>query len=192
MKSGVPPWVLIVVAAITALATLLAAAISGLIAYRTSRRSMDHAAEMARLDREAEKATQQRSARRDAYAAYVTAGMTALRDISAARQAGWTSPSWQQLREQAVASSHSVVIAFGVVEVEGPPRVADSAKGMYQAINDYRRQVVTLIRDRETSADGTEEVITVSGPGEEADISGRAALKALRLFVATAREALTD
>lgn len=37
-----------------ALATLLAAAISGLIAYRTSRRSIAHAAEMARLDREAE------------------------------------------------------------------------------------------------------------------------------------------
>ncbi|MEU5888053.1 hypothetical protein ABZ835_14630 [Streptomyces sp. NPDC047461] len=190
MKSGVPPWVLIVVAAITALATLLAAAISGLIAYRTSRRSIEHAADMARLDREAEKDAQHRSARRDAYAAYVTAGLTALRDISAARQADSASQRWQELRQQAVASSHAVVIAYGVVEVEGPPQVADSAKAMYEAINDYRRKVVKRY-DRETSEDGTEVVITVSEPGEEADSSGRLALRALRHFVATAREILS-
>ncbi|MGW4020804.1 hypothetical protein [Streptomyces sp. NPDC005009] len=190
MKSGVPPWVLIVVAGITALATLLAAAISGLIAYRTSRRSIEHAAEMARLDREAEKTAQQRSARREAYAAFVTAGMTALRDISAARNEQTISPRWDEVRKQAIASSHTVVITYGVVEVEGPPELAESAKLTYEAINVYRRGAVTRYR-REESEDGTEN-ITVLSPGKEVDDDGRAALKALRHFVATARETLTD
>lgn len=106
MKSGVPPWVLISVAGITALATLLAATISGLIAYRTSRRSIEHAAEMARLDREAEAAAQHRSARRNAYAAYVTAGMTALRDISSA----WRESATPQAAGRRLGNKQSILV----------------------------------------------------------------------------------
>jgi flagellar biosynthesis component FlhA len=113
MKSGVPPWVLIVVAGITALATLLAATISALIAYRTSKRSVEHAAEMARLDREAEAAAQHPSARRNACATYVTAGMTALRDISSAQHESKTSTRLREVRKQAIHSSQAVVIAYG-------------------------------------------------------------------------------
>lgn len=190
MKSGVPPWVLISVAGITALATLLAATISGLIAYRTSRRSIEHAAEMARLDREAEAAAQHRSARRNAYAAYVTAGMTALRDISSAWRESATSSRWQEVRKQAVDSSEAVVIAYGLVQVEGPLPVTDSAKQMFRAINDFRQQAIK--RDHsETLEDGTE-VGTALEPGPEVNVSGNAALAALNKFVSTARETLAD
>jgi hypothetical protein len=191
MKNGVPPWVLIAVAGITALATLLAALISGLIAYRTSRRSVEHAAEMARLDREAAATAQHRSARRAAYASYVTAGITALRDITAVRDAQSSSSRLPELKAQAVASSHATIIAYGVVEIEGPTPVASSAKRLNSAIADYRRRAAKR-HNSETSEDGTEEVVTVSEPGKEVETSSRAATKALYDFVAAARESLSD
>lgn len=83
-----------------------------------------------------------------------------------------------------------MVIAYGLVQVEGPLPVTDSAKQMFRAINDFRQQAIK--RDHsETLEDGTE-VGTALEPGPEVNVSGNAALAALNKFVSTARETLAD
>ena len=75
MQSGVSPSTLITVAVITAVSSIAASAVTALVAYFIAKRNLDHSANMAELDRAAHLKHQQRTARRDAYATYITGAL---------------------------------------------------------------------------------------------------------------------
>ncbi|WP_406401108.1 hypothetical protein OH805_18895 [Streptomyces sp. NBC_00879] len=155
MKSGVSPTVLVLVALITALASLIAAAIAGWIAARNTRKSLKnagettdktlaHAAAMADLDREADKAAQLRSARRTAYAAVLTTAHEArqeLRDLAARRV--MTHAELQRHRAAVRDAAIRMVPTISLVDIEGPTEVSDAA----HAIQANFSAVITAVNE---------------------------------------------
>lgn len=162
MKSGVSPATLIAVAIITALSSLLAAAISAGIAYLVAKRNLTHAADMAALDREAKRREQHRAAQRDAYAAYLTASLAAYR-------AAWgifrgkrniTVESWPLRRAETERLLEELVIALSVVHMEGTPDVVKPASDVREIFQLYWGVV-------QTTVDPSEEVDSIRSVAEQ-------------------------
>ncbi|UFR02290.1 hypothetical protein KBP30_14330 [Streptomyces sp. Go40/10] len=135
---------------ITASSSLIAAGIAALIAYMIAKRNLTHAAEMAAQEREVqrEKAAwereaqleeQHRAAQRAAYAAYVTAALTALRDLSRLKN---RSDSLSEGEAQAVQvaardSYHALVVSLGRVRLEDRENVTKSANALQKALREF-------------------------------------------------------
>ncbi|MGW7469653.1 hypothetical protein ACWGJT_34540 [Streptomyces xantholiticus] len=137
MRSGVSPAVLIAVTAITAFATLAGAVIAAWISARNTRNTLEHTARQAESDREEERRAQCRTARRDVYAAYSTAALLAVRDISRMLYA----PLDDRAEERSVAraSQHDLVVAIGPLSIEGPEAVYDAARPVMSLVAEYRQ-----------------------------------------------------
>lgn len=181
---NVAPSVLISVAVITAVSTLLAAAISGYFISRNARRSLTHAAEMADLDRAAEKAAQHRAARREAYAAFATAALGSLGDIMAAKAKSMGAADRASLLGKAQTSVNTVIVARGVLEVEGPKDVAEHGAQVGYNLHDALRAVRRYAKDD----DGTSVISTQDG--DEIDKFYDPADSAIQEFVKVARKTL--
>ncbi|MFC7906602.1 hypothetical protein [Streptomyces nigra] len=125
-------------AVITATSSLLASAITALIAYVLSKRSLSHAAEMAALDRAARLREQHRTARRDVYAAYVNSVLTTLRDTSLMPDNGYKSmDAWQSASKTAADSYNATVLALGVVKMEAPAPLAERADELRKCAHEF-------------------------------------------------------
>ncbi|MFF4294801.1 hypothetical protein ACFY0N_14205 [Streptomyces vinaceus] len=134
-------------AGITAASSLIAAAITALIAYLIAKRNLAHAADMAALERAARLAEQDRTQRRDAYAAYVTAAMSSFRDSSMLRVTDFASAeSWQEAAVAARDVYNSLVVAQGIVKMEAPESLAAHAESLRQAAMEYRLSVVASVK----------------------------------------------
>ncbi|MFD7947753.1 hypothetical protein [Streptomyces sp. NPDC059744] len=141
MQSGVSASTLISVAIITAVSSLLASAVTAVIAYMLSKRSLAHAADMAALDRSARLNERHRTARRDAYAAYVTALLTSLRDTTMLRNSEDidTDEAWQKAKVQVRDSYNSMVVAKGVVDMEAPEPLGNRVEELRKLAMEYRQ-----------------------------------------------------
>ncbi|MEF9524311.1 hypothetical protein [Streptomyces sp. RB13] len=144
MQSGVSPSTLITVAVITAVSSLAASAVTALVAYFIAKRNLTHAAGMAELDRAAQLKQQQRTARRDAYAAYVTATLNTLRDTTMLRnrrESLESAEEWAKARGPARDSYNEMVIAQGVVKMEAPEPLAKEAEEVRICTQAYLRGI---------------------------------------------------
>ncbi|MFB6935247.1 hypothetical protein [Streptomyces chartreusis] len=135
-------------AVITAVSSLSASAITALIAYVIAKRNLNHAAEMAVLDRAARLTEQHRNARRDAYAAYVTASLASLRDTSMLSNSKnlESIESWNAARVIARDSYNAMVIAQGVVKMEASGSLARDAENLRKCVLEYRQAVEKAVR----------------------------------------------
>ncbi|MER6238504.1 hypothetical protein ABT185_20970 [Streptomyces clavifer] len=125
-------------AVITASSSLIASAITALIASVLSKRSLSHAADMAALDRAARLREQHRTARRDVYAAYVNSVLTTLRDTSMMATNGLQSvDAWKSAGSTASDSYNAAVLALGVVKMEAPAPLAERADELRECARDF-------------------------------------------------------
>lgn len=181
MTSGVSPTTLITVAGITAVSSLIAAAITALIAYLIANRNLAHAADMAALERAARLAEQHRTQRRDAYAAYVTTAMASFRDASMMRFANFESAEkWKEAATAARDVYNSLVIAQGVVNMEAPQSLAEHAESLRAAAMEYRLSVVSSVKPGLDDAERAELI-------KDREKKWKKAFKALSTFTDAAR-----
>ncbi|MER7177597.1 hypothetical protein [Streptomyces mesophilus] len=127
MKSGVSTGVLLMVAAITATAALIGALGSAWIAARSTRKSMEQAAEEAETNRKSIKDAQHRASRRDAYAAFMVAGAGALRAAEALADDVSDHDAFKKVQQAAIKALDRAINATALVSLEGPQSVADHA-----------------------------------------------------------------
>lgn len=181
MQSGVSTTTLITVAVITAVSSLAASAVTAVVAYLIAKRNLGHAAQMVELDRSAQLRQEQRTARRDAYAAYVTAALATLRDTTILKHRDGsleTAADWATARGPARDSYNELAITQGVVKMEAPEDLAQTAESVRESVQEFLRRI-----ERWTT------------PGIERDVRTKeeavnAAFMALDAFTKAAREDL--
>ncbi|MFF8016109.1 hypothetical protein [Streptomyces sp. NPDC007929] len=173
-------------AIITAVSSLLASAVTAVIAYLISQRNLAHAADMAALDRSARLNEQHRTARRDAYAAYVTALLTSLRDTTMLRNPeGFdTDEARQKAMVQVKDSYNAMVVAKGVVDMEAPEQLGENVELLRKLAMEYRQAAEKAI----TPGRSTEERQALKKDATEKAVL---AFKALATFTTEARTDLT-
>ncbi|MCF3129837.1 hypothetical protein [Streptomyces olivochromogenes] len=142
MKSGVSPATLITVSLITAVATLLAAALAALITSSVAKRNLKHAAEEAEKDRHAKAKLDVRKTRREAYASFLTACLKALNrivtDPEDDSQWGVDGDPWNRYRSETRSSLYEVLYSQSLVAVEGPREVIKASEEARRAVQDFR------------------------------------------------------
>ncbi|MER6286510.1 hypothetical protein [Streptomyces sviceus] len=186
MQSGVSPSTLITVAAITAVSSLAASAITAVIAYVISKRNLAHAADMAAIDRATRLNEQHRTARRDAYAAYLTSVLTTLRDATLMqRQGGYTTTEeWRAASITARDAYNAAVITLGVVKMEAPGPLADRAEELRNCAHEFLKAAREaarpdmneeerqgLLEAAESKSDEAFEILAVCTEEARADLS---------------------
>jgi hypothetical protein len=141
MKSGVSPATLITVSLITAVATLLAAALASLITSSVAKRNLKHAVEEAEKDRHAKVKLEVRSARREAYAGFLTACLKALGKIVSGPDGDsqWEldEDPWNRYRSETRSALHEVLSSQSLVAMEGPREVIKASEEARKAVQNF-------------------------------------------------------
>jgi hypothetical protein len=141
---------------------------------------------MTLLDREAEKSAQHRTARREAYTAFVNAALAAIRDASMLRnESPFTNEDrWKDLSRVARNAYNSMAVAQGLVRIEGPTgSLTDAAEYL-------RVQVAEFTRVAQKATHPLLNDVTREKEAEKFQSASKAALKALSGFIETAQSTL--
>ncbi|MBM0235421.1 hypothetical protein JNW91_28740 [Micromonospora sp. STR1_7] len=123
----------VAVALITALSTLAAAALTGLIGALSTRRQLAHQLAVARLESAEQRATRRDELRRDAYVGFLSACDQAYRQLDRRwLEAGGNEP--RPGYDEAYSAMRAVDEAYNLVLLEGPADVAAAARSVLASL----------------------------------------------------------
>ncbi|MFE7984776.1 hypothetical protein ACFUZA_21760 [Streptomyces cellulosae] len=121
-----------VVALITSLSTLSGAGVTAWITLRTHQRQVSHQETLAAEDRAEARRALHRSARKDAYVQFINQAVKTAQSIA---EMGRVEPSeFEDAEARALAALSEVWPSLALVNVEGPPEIADLADQVANAL----------------------------------------------------------